>query len=185
MNARTRLGSIAAVLLAGSLASQASAQFGGRGLDPAAMRDRMLQQVKDDVAFTDEEWGVVQPKLWKVVGLQIETGTGSLGNLTRLVRGFGRGRGGANGQDPNALMNQMVAQLFFNGRPSLAMTKRQELETAVSDVNSTPQLLAVKLEEYRSAVSKAREQLLIAQEDLRGVLTFRQEAILMEQGFLE
>jgi Spy/CpxP family protein refolding chaperone len=62
---------------------------------------------------------------------------------------------------------------------------RQELSTVLANKDSTPEQIKAKLEGYRTARNKAREDLKKAQDDLKGVLTARQEAVLVSNGTLE
>ncbi|MEP0841816.1 MAG: hypothetical protein HRF43_03795, partial [Phycisphaerae bacterium] len=80
-------------LLTYSLA-QAQDQPGGRGgrgnFDPAQMRQRMMDNIKEELAASDDEWKVLQPKVEKVLDAQRETRGGGFGGFG----GFGgRDRG--------------------------------------------------------------------------------------------
>src|SRR3954471_6899566 len=55
---------------------QAQGQRGQRGnFDPAAMRERMLNGIKERLGATDEEWKVLQPKIEKVMTAQRDSRT--------------------------------------------------------------------------------------------------------------
>jgi hypothetical protein len=168
----------ALVLLGAGLVSSASAQMGGgQGfqIDPTQIRQMVLGYVQTNVGFTDEEWKAIEPRIWKVLALQVDTGTGGLGAVANTGRG---GRGGGT-------VNTFVMQLFSNGKPTQAMKLRQDLQALVEKTDASPQELTVKLAEYRDAVAKAKVELTTAQEDLRSLLTYRQEAILIQMGFLD
>src|SRR5258706_7084022 len=66
----------------------------GQPFDPAAMRERYLTQLKDQLGSPDEEWKLLQPKLDKVLTVQRETRGGGGRN------GGGGTRGGD--QEPAA-----------------------------------------------------------------------------------
>jgi hypothetical protein len=155
--------------------------FGGGGggfqIDPQQIQQRLLGNVQDQVGFTDDEWKVVQPRLWKVLSLQVQSGTGGLGGIARLFR---QGRGGG-GFDPNT----MISQIFNNGQPLPVLQRQQELSNLLDNPGSTDMQLSAKLREYRDALAKVREELAVAQKDLQGLLTLRQEAILVEMGYLD
>jgi len=169
---------MAALLMAGIAQTAHAQNMGRQNINGQQIRQMFLGRMQEQVGFTDEEWAVVEPKLWRVLGLQVDAGTGTLGSMVGGLRG---GRGGGGGFNINA----MISQIFNNGTPSPAMTKREELSTMLNDPDSTPAAFRVKLEEYRAAVKKVKEQLTAAQADLQSVLTVRQEATLMQLGFLD
>lgn len=175
---------ILAALLAGAAATPAHAQGMGRfNMDPAQIRQMVLGRFQEQVGFSEDEWRIVEPKLWKVLALQVESGSGPLGGMVGGARAFARGGGGGRGGGFN--MNMIISQVFNNGQVSPALQKQQELQDLLDDPGATPQAFRVKLEEYRAAVKKVKEQLTAAQTDLQGVLTLRQEAALMQIGFIE
>jgi len=172
-----------AALLVMGMAQPLHAQNMGRGnFNVNQIRQGITSRIQQQVGFTDDEWAVVEPKLWRVLALQVDSGSGPLGSMMGNLRG---GRGGAGGGRGGFNMNMIISQLFNNGTPSPAMTKREELQTMLDDPDSTPNAFRVKLEEYRAAVKKVKEQLTSAQADLQSVLTVRQEATLMQMGFLD
>ncbi len=190
---------MAAMALVGAgLVMPASAQFGGGGqgggggggggggfqIDPTQIRQQILGQVQQQVGFTDEEWAAIGPKLWNVLALQVDSGTGAIGGMVGGLRGRG-GAGGRGGPGGAGGISGIISQIFNNGQPSVVATKTQELQDAVTNPDSTPAQLRTKLEEYRAAVAKVRVQLAAAQADLEGLLTLRQEAVLMSLGFLD
>jgi hypothetical protein len=148
----------------------------GRGLNADVLRQTLLGRVQSEVGFTDEEWSVVEPKLWKVVALQAQTGSGTLGQTVTRARGSGRG-----GLDVNSL----IAQAVNNGNPLPVLQLQEELETLLDDPNTPLNLLEAKLQQYRLAMAQAKAQLEAAQADLQSVLTLRQEWELLEMGYLE
>lgn len=148
----------------------------GRTLNTDALRQALLGRVQSEVGFTDEEWSVVEPKLWKVVALQAQTGSGTLGQTVTQARGSGRG-----GLD----VNRLIAQAVNNGNPLPVLQLQQELETLLDDPNTPLNLLEAKLQQYRLVMAQTRAQLEAAQADLQSVLTLRQEWELLEMGYLE
>jgi hypothetical protein len=180
--ARQIVWTLGALVLAVSTSLPARAQgMGGFNIDPVQIRQMVLGRFQEQIGFTDEEWKVVEPKLWRVLALQVESGSGTLGGMVGNARGLARGGAGRGGFN----MNAIIAQVFNNGQPSVAIQKQQELQALIDDPGATPQAFRVKLEEYRAAVRKVKEQLLEAQTNLQGVLTLRQEATLMQMGFLD
>jgi hypothetical protein len=134
--------------------------------DPAQMRQQMLDRMKEQMQASDEEWSVIAPKLEKVWQLQRDSRGGAMG-------GWG-GRGGRGG-DANR-----------DNQPTSAVANAaRELRTALEDSAVSPQSVAEKLAAYRAARDKAAEELKTAREDLKGLLTPRQEAVLVMMSILE
>jgi hypothetical protein len=153
---------LAALALAASITLVAPAGgggFGGGGFGRG--NNNSANAIRQLVTFTDEEWIVIQPRLQKV--LDAQAALGATNN-----RSLGRNGGGGSGMylDP-----VVVAQ--------------QELSTALQDESSTTEVISAKLKALRDARVKAKENLAVAQEDLKKVLTIRQEAMLVNMGFLE
>src|SRR4051812_32743054 len=145
---------------------QAQGQGQNRGnFDPAQFRERMMNDLKDQLGATPEEWTVLQPKVEKVMTAQREAMSGRFG-------GFGRGRGGDRGGN--------------NGGPtSAAATASKELRDALENKDTPPDQLVAKVKALRDARAKAKADLEAAQKDLQAVLTPRQEAVLVAAGTLE
>ena len=61
----------------------------------------------------------------------------------------------------------------------------QDLQTTLENKSATPEEIAAKLKAVREARAKAKEQVTAAQKDLKEVLTQRQEAVLVNMGWLE
>jgi hypothetical protein len=142
---------------------------GGGNFDPAAFRERMLNDIKDRLGATPEEWTVLQPKVDKVMTAQRNAMGGRMG-------GFGRGRGGNNGGGGNRPNP-------FGDSP--ASTAAKDLGDALDNKDTPPEQIATKLKALRDARAKAKTELEAAQKDLQGVLTPRQEAVLVANGMLD
>jgi len=149
---------------------------GGRGgnrrgnWDPAQMQQRMMEQLKEQLKAQDNEWKVLEPKLAKVMEAQRDMRFG--GGM-----GFGgRGGGGGGGNRDNNNPDQPQSELQKAGR---------ELRTTLQSDGAAAADIEVKLKTYREAREKAQENLKTAREDLKGVLTQRQEAVLVMAGMLE
>jgi hypothetical protein len=160
MSRHWKLG-LAAIAVVASMALLASAGGGGFGGGGFGRGNNSTNAVRQQISFTDEEWTVIQPRLQKI--LDIQAALGQMNN-----RGFGRNGGGGSGMylDP-----VVVAQ--------------QELTIALQDEASTTDTISAKLKALRDARVKAKENLAAAQDDLKKVLTIRQEAMLVNMGFIE
>ena len=153
--------------LAGALSTPAMAQqggggFGGQRFDPAAMRDRMLQRIKESCGATDDEWKVLEPKITRVMETQ---------QASRTPFG-GRGRG-PGGLTPDA------------GPQSPVAVAANDLRQSLDNKDTTPDQIKAKLQALREAREKAAAEAKAAQAELRELLTARQEAVLVSQGILD
>lgn len=144
---------------------------GGRGnFDPAQMRERLMNMLKERLGASDEEWKVLQPKLEKVTTAQREARVGGMGGFG----GMGGGRPGGEGREARVPENET------------AMAKAsRELRQVVADENATAAMITEKLEAFRAAKKKANEALAEAQKELKELLTPKQEATLVTWGMLE
>jgi len=119
--------------------------------------------MKQELGVTDEEMQALQPKIDQVMTLRRDAG------------GFGGGRPGRGG--PGGGGN--------NGPQSDVQQKIADLQAAIDNKDSKPEEIKAKLDALRAAKTKAHEDLVKAQADLRGLLTQRQEAVLVMRGLLD
>jgi hypothetical protein len=138
---------------------------GGGGFDPSQFRQRMMDNIKEQMGAKDDEWKVIEPKLTKVVDLSF---------ASRMGRGMGFGRGGNNGGG-----NRPTATDSPVGK---AM---QDLRETLDNKDASADDIAKKLTALRDAREKSHAELVAAQKDLKEVLTQRQEAVLVMMGQLE
>lgn len=157
---------LALTLSTGQLAAQ---QGGGRGnFDPEQMRQRMMERVKEQMEVkNDDEWKVLEPLVQKVMDTRRDVQMSGMGRM------FGRGgRGGDQGDQGN--------RRRFGPEPSAEETA---LEKAI-DAKASKEELKSAMAKYREARKAKEAKLQVAQDDLRKVLTVRQEAIAMSNGWL-
>ena len=89
--------------------------------------------------------------------------------------GRGGGPGGPGGGRPGAPARELTA-----------VEKAQEqLRTVLDNTTSTPDQIKETLTALRTAREKAKQQLATAQQDLRKIITVRQEAVLVMMGTLD
>lgn len=138
---------------------------GGRGnFDPAQFQQRMMDRIRDQLDFTnDADWSAVQPLVQKVMDARRDVGFG--GGMGRMFGG-GRNRGGQNGDQ-----NSQRRTSFF-GTPS---AEAQALQSAI-DNNAPPAQIKDLLDKYRTSQKAKQDKLKQAQENLRAVLSVKQEA---------
>ena len=146
---------------------------GPGGFDPAQFRQRMEDNVKEQLGASDDEWKVIQPKLAKV----FDARRASMGSMRSMFGGFRRNR------DNNNDNNNTNSSDNANRNP--VELAQRELQQVLDNKDSTPEQIAAKLKALREARDKAHEELVSAQKDLKEVLTPRQEAVLVNMSMLD
>jgi len=169
---------------------------GPGGFDPAQMRQRMLQRVREQLEIKDDaEWKVVSERIQKVMearrGLGGPGGPGGFGFMgpggpppRQDNAPAGEGAPGENGGPPAPPDGAAAGP---SGPPVFNRPSNPELEAlrkAVEAKASSAELKA-KLAEFRAARSKKEAELEKAQDDLKQVLSVRQEAVAVSFGFLK
>ena len=142
---------------------------GGGGGGFGGGRQRMMDNIKQQLGASDDEFAAIQPKIEAVMTLQRDVITRPRGMFGRGGRGGG-GFGGFGGPTT---------------QPSEVQTAMQDLSTTLDDPNASPDTIKTKLDAVRQAKAKARQDLIVAQQDLKSVLTQRQEAVMVLNGFLD
>lgn len=179
------LGALVAGLVLSSVSVTAQGRgqgggFGGRGgFDPAQMeefRARMAERMKTQLNATDEEWKIIQPLMEKVQEKQRATAGGRFGGMMGMM-----GRGMRPGGDDGGQRPQRRAQ--DTDRPGVA--EMQALRDALEDENAPASEIKTKLKAVRDVRKKSEAELKVAREDLRKVLTSRQEAQCVLMGLLD
>ena len=145
---------------------------GRPAFDPAAMQQRMMENYKERLEITDEtEWKAIQPLVQKVM------------DSSRVVMGD-RMRGMMGGRRPGGDNNDRGSRFGgggpFGGTPS---PEAEALQRAIDAKATASEIKAAtaKFVEARKAHQTAMET---AQDNLRKVLTPRQEAIATLSGLL-
>ena len=138
--------------------------------DPAQFRERMMNNIKERLGASDDEWKVISPKVEKVMTAQRDARAGGGG-----FGGFGgggggrRGGGGGGDQQPTTEVGKASA----------------DLRTALENKDTPADDIAKKLAAYREARDKGRAALQASQKELKEILTQRQEAVMVNMGMLE
>lgn len=155
----------------------------GRGagrmrFDPAQMRQRMMDRLKENLAVKDdEEWKIIEPRLTAVITLSRDVNS-------RGVRRFGRGGRGPGGQGRG--QGPEAGQTGAGSPPQSEIRKSTAaLQTILENESSTSDQIKKALTALRAAREKGKQKLDKAKEDLRKVLTVRQEAQLVLMGYLD
>lgn len=168
---------------------------GPGGFDPEQMRQRMMERYREQFEIkSDDEWKIIEERVTKVMEARRDVGMGGFGRgmFGMGGRNRGGGQGGPGGQGGGAQAaaggqggggqdQARRAPRGFGGEPSPEM---EELQKALES-KAPAEEVKTKLAKLRE-VQKAKEaKLEKAQEDLRKVLTVRQEAAAVLAGLLK
>ena len=156
---------------------------GGRGrgnFDPAAQRQAQLDNLKAALEITDDsEWTVVSGAIGKVLDAQQAynqaTPRGGRGGRGRR-NGGGAGGGAAGGGGPGGAGGN------FPGAPQ-PLPELEALQAAI-DAKAPADEIKGKLTALRKVISDRQDKLTASQEDLKKLLSARQEAIAVVNGVL-
>ncbi|HOE66630.1 MAG TPA: hypothetical protein PLO62_08890 [Candidatus Hydrogenedentes bacterium] len=153
---------------------------GGRrgNADPAQMTERMMNRMKEGMEATDEEWQVIAPRLRKVMELQPMPRFGGMGPR----QGRPAEAQGTATQGPAGGQARGSARGPFAGAN---VPEADALQKAIDSKESTNEELRQAMKAYRDARSKQEKELQRARQELRDVLTLRQEAQLMLMRLLD
>jgi hypothetical protein len=135
------------------------------------IQQRMMENFREQLAVTnDAEWSVIEERLAKVSKLRMES---TINSGAGMMGGMRRGGGGGQGGGMRGFGN-----LFQQD----ADTKN--LQDAVDNNSPTTQVKAA-MTKLREARKQKQAELAKAQEELRKVLTTRQEATMILAGMLD
>ena len=169
---------VAAALMLGAGSVLAQNDNGGNGggfrnrgnFDPAQMQQRMMDNVREQLGFTnDTDWNAVQPLIQKVTDARRDVGFGA--GMGRMFRNRGGGGNGGPGGGRGG----------FGPPPS---PEAEALQNAI-DANAPAAQIKEALAKYEASQKAKQAKLVQAQEDLRKVLTVKQEAQATLLGLLQ
>jgi hypothetical protein len=132
-----------------------------------------MENTRERLGFTnDTDWNAVQPLVQKVMDARRDVGFPG--------RGMGMGRGGRRGDGGGPNADQGPRRGFF-GQPS---PEAEALQKAIEANAPTAQIKAA-LDKYRASQKDKQAKLAQAQENLRKVLSVKQEAQAELLGLLQ
>lgn len=166
------LAGLAGAMLAGGQSALAQQDRPGRGnFDPEQMRQRMMERYREQLEVkSDDEWKILEERIAKVNEARREAASGAMGRM--FARPGGRG-GGDEAQRPNR-----------GGFGGPTLPEAEELQKAL-EAKASPDEIKAKLAKYREARKVKQANLAKAQDELRKVLSVRQEAVAVTMGLLE
>lgn len=156
---------------------------GGGPPDFAAMRQMMMDRMKEALGVNDEEWKALEPRIEKVQQLQRDSRGGG-GMFMMFGRGPGAGGPGGPGRGPGGPGGPGFGA-GGDRAPSPVMQATMDLRDTLDNKDAKPADIQSKLKALRDARAKAHDDLAKAQDDLKSLLTTRQEAVLVTMGMLE
>jgi hypothetical protein len=138
---------------------------GGRNFDPAQFQQRMMDNIREQLNFTnDADWSAVQPLVQKVFDARRDVGFG--GNMRAMFRGRGDRNGGQGGGPGGPGGGRFGAQ---------ASPEEEALQKALDDDAPAGQVKEL-LAKYKAVQQAKQAKLEAAQDALKAVLTTKQEA---------
>ncbi len=147
---------------------------GGRNWDPAQMQKMMMDRYREQLGVKDdEEWKLIETRIQKVTEARMAVGFRGPGGFGGRRGGPG-GPGGPGGQGNNGRRG-------FGGEPS---PEQEALQKAIDD-NASADVVKSKLSAFRASVKDKEAKLEAAQDDLRKVLSVKQEAAAVLGGLLK
>jgi hypothetical protein len=139
-------------------------------------RARMAERMKTTLNASDEEWDVIRPLLESVQEKQRGAALGRFGGMMGMMgRGNRPGGGDAGANRPQRRQGA--------DRPGAA--EMEALRDALEDENTSASEIKAKLQAVRAVRKKSEVELKVARENLRKVLTSRQEAQCVLMGILD
>ncbi len=162
------------------VAQQGAGGGGGRGnFDPEQMRQRMMERYREQLEVKgDDEWKVIQPRIEKVNTARREVGFGGMGMGRGGMMARPGGRGGDNAPGGDQAQNDRRRQMGGTPNP-----EAEALQKAIEAKASSEELKSV-LAKYRASRKDKEAALEKAQDELRKILSVRQEAIAVSMGLL-
>jgi hypothetical protein len=136
---------------------------GGGNFDPAQFQQRMVDNARDSLGFTnDTDWSAVEPLVQKVVAAQFDARSG-------------QGRGGFGGRNRGGQGGQAAQGGQGGGRFGQPSPEADALRKAIDD-NAPASQVKDLLAKYKASQKAKQAKLEAAQADLKKVLTTKQEA---------
>ena len=173
MNKLNQMLALAGVAAALGLSAGNVAAQGRGGFDPEQMRQRAMDNYKERLEVkSDDEWKIIQDRIEKVTTAQREARLG--GGFGGRFGGGRRGGGDAGGGDGAPRRNPFAAD-----NPDA-----DALQKAL-DAKASPEEVKTKLAKVRESVKDREAKLTKAQDELRKVLSVRQEATAVLMGLLK
>ena len=163
------------------------------------MEEQEAIAMQQALGADEKQWKVIEPRLKKVKHYREQAFIGTKPPFQSNFSSFGTGPGGAQGfggfsggfqfQAGGSAQGTMVpnspGRQDFDGPISDGEILCEDIQRLLYDPQTTPEQVSQKLDALRKAREKARKQWIRAQQQLREVLDFRQQAKLVLMGLLD
>lgn len=147
--------------------------------NPEQFRQRMMERYREQLEVkSDDEWKVLEPRITKV--MEARRDAGGFGGFGRGGPGGRRGGDGDQGGDRRREGGE-DRRRAFGGEPN---PDAEALQKAIESKASADEIKA-KLAKYRESRKTREANLAKAQDELRKVLSVRQEASAVLMGLLQ
>ena len=167
-----------------------------------AMEEQEAIAMQQALGAGDEQWKIIEPRLKKVKRYRELAFIGNRPPFQNNFSSFSTGPGGAQGFSSGFSSGFQFQAGFRGGGPggnfqtfpgrqasdgpiSDSEILCEEIQMLLNDPQATPEQVGQKLDALRLAREKARRQWIAAQQQLREVLDFRQQARLVLMGLLD
>ena len=153
--------------------------FGGAGrFDPTRMQKMIMDGYRDQLEVTDDaDWKAIQDRIQKVVDCQREVSSGGMGMMSRMFRRGAGGNASPQGAPPGGMPSGLASMM---PKPS---PEEEALQAAI-DSKASNAVVKAALAKFLDARKEKQAKLEKAREELRDVLSTRQEAIAALSGLL-
>ena len=163
---------------------QAQERQGRGNFDPEQMRQRMMERYREQLGLTnDDEWKAIEPRIAKVMEARREVGFGAFGRGPGGPGGPG-GRRGGDGNNAGGGQGGDGGRRRGGGPGGEPNPDAEALQKAI-EAKASNEELKTKLGKYRDARKAKEDALAKAQDDLKKVLSVRQEASAVLMGLLQ
>ena len=153
------------------------------------MRKRMADnqaeshaKLRESFAMSAEEFTAIEPLLTRIEMLRMQE---RVVNPQGLMPGRGRGPGGQGGGQGGDFAKMLLGDTPMEPAAKEVQDATKALSSLLADAQANTTEVAAALVRVRAARTALTAVVAKAQEDLRGVLTPRQEAVLVERGTLD
>ena len=164
-----------------------------------AMEEQENIAMQQALGADEKQWKVIEPRLKKVkhyrklafIGTKppFQSNFSSFNMGPGGAQGFGGFSGGfqfqAGGNVQGAMVPNSTGRQDFDGPVSDGEILCEEIQRLLMEPQATPEQIGQKLDALRIAREKAKRQWIAAQQQLREVLDFRQQARLVLMGLLD
>lgn len=163
------------------------------------MEEQEAIAMQQALGADEKQWKVIEPRLKKVKHYREQAFIGTKPPFQSNFTSFGTGPGGAQsfggfsggfqfqagGIGPGGTFQSLPERQNFDGPISDGEILCGEIQMLLYDPQTTPEQISQKLDALRVAREKARKQWIRAQQQLREVLDYRQQARLVLMGLLD